>query len=110
MVSVSPMQAKYVQPLKLKHNLTFPMLLDPHNQVAEQFGLVYTLPAVLQQLYIGFGIDLPRYNDDDSWRLPMPARYLIDQKGIIRDVAVSVDHTDRPDVETTMEALRTLTG
>ncbi len=104
------MQAKYVSPLKNKHNLTFPMLLDPYSRVAERFGLVYALPVALQQLYLGLGIDLPRYNDNDSWRLPMPARYLIDQKGVIRDVAVSIDHTVRSDVELTMVALKKLTG
>ena len=104
------MQAKYIAPLKNKHGLTFPMLLDPHNQVAEQFGLTITISEALQELYLSFGIDLPRYNGDDSWRLPMPARYLIDSKGIIRDAAVTVDHTERPDIETTMAALKKLTG
>ncbi len=110
LVSISPMHPKYVQPLKNKYGLTFPMLLDPHNLVAEQFGLVYTVPEPLQKLYLSFGIDLPRYNDDDSWQLPMPARFLIDQKGVIRDAAVSVDHTDRPDVEKTLATLRKLMG
>ena len=86
------------------------MLLDPNNQVAEKFGLAFTLPADLQELYRTFGIDLQRYNGDDSWRLPMPARFLIDQKGIIRDVVVNVDHRDRTDIETTMAALKELTG
>jgi peroxiredoxin len=104
------MHPKYVQPLKNKYGLNFPMLLDPHNRVAEQFGLVYTVPEPLQQLYLSFGIDLPRYNDDDSWQLPMPARFLIDQKGGIRDAVVSVDHTDRPDVEKTLATLRKLMG
>lgn len=110
LVSVSPMLAKYVHPLKLKLNLTFPMLLDPNNQVAEEFGLAFTISAALQELYRSFGIDLARYNGDDSWRLPMPARFLIDQKGIIRDAIVNVDHRDRPDIETTMAALKELTG
>jgi peroxiredoxin len=86
------------------------MLLDPHNQLAAQFGLVFTVPEALQQLYRSFGIDLPRYNGDDSWQLPLPARYLIDQKGVIRDVSISIDHTDRPDVEKTLAALKSLTG
>jgi peroxiredoxin len=83
-------------------------LLDPHNKVAGQFGLAFTLPEELQKLYLSFGIDLPRYNGDDSWQLPMPARYLIDQKGVIRDAAVSVDYTDRPDIEKTLVALKGL--
>lgn len=104
------MLSKYVPPLKLKHGLTFPMLLDPQHKVAAQFGLAISLPESLRQLYRSFGIDLPRYNGDDSWQLPMPARYLLDQKGVIRDAAVSIDYTDRPDIETTLAALKRLTG
>ena len=104
------MQAKYVPPLKSKYSLAFPMLLDPNNQVAERFGLAMTVPSALQELYKTMGLDLPRFNGDESWRLPMPARYLIDQKGIIREASVSVDHTERDDVEVTMAALKELTG
>ena len=104
------MLPKYVSPLKNKYELTFPMLLDPGNRVAELFGIAYQLPEALQQLYLSFGIDLPRYNGDDSWQLPLPARYLIDQKGVIRDAAVSVDYTDRPNVEKTLTALKGLLG
>lgn len=103
------MLPKYVAPLKNRHNLTFPMLLDPGNRVAGMYGLTYTLPEELQQLYLSFGIDLPRYNGDESWQLPLPARFLIDQNGIIRDAAVSLDYTDRPDAETTLSALKDLT-
>jgi peroxiredoxin len=104
------MLPKYVLPLKNKLGLTFPMLLDPGNRVAEEFGLAFTFPETLQQLYLSFGIDLSRYNGDDSWRLPLPARYVIDQKGVIRDATVSVDYTDRPDIEKTLAALKELTG
>ena len=104
------MQAKYVPPLKNKLSLTFPMLLDPGNQVAELFGLAMTVPSALQQLYLTFGLNLPRFNGDDSWRLPLPARYLIDQKGVIRGASVSIDHTERDDIETTLEELYQLTG
>jgi peroxiredoxin len=104
------MLPKYVTPLKNKHGLTFPILLDPHNRVAELFGLAYTLTEEMQKLYLSFGIDLPRYNGDESWSLPLSARFLIDQKGVIRDAAVSVDYTDRPDIEKTLAALKTLFG
>lgn len=93
-----------------KHGLTFPVLNDPGNRVAAQYGLVHRLPPDLQQVYAGWGIDLPRFNGDDSWSLPLPGRVVVDQAGIIRDVEVHTDHTERPEPAATLALVRTLAG
>jgi peroxiredoxin len=54
--------------------------------------------------------DLTEYNGDDSWTLPMPARYLIDSDGIVRWASVSPDYTRRPDPADTLEALEEMQG
>ncbi len=51
-------------------------------------------------------IDLPRYNGDSSWQLPMPARFVIDPAGVVRDAAFDPDYTVRPDPLETLAALR----
>ena len=76
--------------------------------MAINYGLVYTYPDDLKEVYLGFGIDLSRYNGDDSWTLPMPARFIIDGKGIIRYAEVNADYTVRPEPEETVAALRKL--
>lgn len=53
-------------------------------------------------------LDVPRYNGDDSWSLPLPARYVIRPDGIIHHAAISTDHTVRPDPSETMVHLRNL--
>jgi peroxiredoxin len=82
------------------------LLSDPGNRVAEKYGLVYKLPDDLKQIYLQFGIDLENYNKDDSWRLPMPARYIIDRNGAVRYAAVGPDYTIRPEPADTIEALK----
>ncbi len=62
----------------------------------------FTLPAELQAIYRGFGIDLPACNGDDSWTLPMPARFVIDRAGIVRAADVDPDYTVRPEPEKTL--------
>ncbi len=91
-----------------KQKLGFPILWDRQSAVAEAFGLAFTLPDDLREVYLGFGIDLPASNGDPSWRLPVPARFLIDGGGIVRLVQADPDYTRRPEAETTVEALRTL--
>ncbi len=93
-----------------KLNLTIPILSDRDNYLANQFGLVFTLPDDLREVYLSFGIDLERHNGNSSWELPMPACYIIGQDGIILDAAVTVDHTIRPEPEETLAKLIKLTG
>jgi len=91
-----------------KKSLQMPILVDEGSRAARQFGLVYTVPEDLRQVYLGAGLDVAGNNADGSWDLPMTARYIIDTDGKIRYAHVSPDYTIRPDPEHTMDALRGL--
>jgi peroxiredoxin len=84
------------------------MLRDLGNTVAQAYGLVFTLPDDLREIYLKFGIDLARGNGDDTWRLPIPARFVIDRGGIIRAVDADPDYTRRSEPARTVEILKTL--
>ena len=84
MVVLSPELPPATAALAVKHSLTFPIVWDQGNAVAEAFGLAFTLPEDLRAVYLSFGNDLAKRNDDPSWRLPMPARFVIDAAGVIR--------------------------
>ena len=84
------------------------MLRDLGNTVAEAYGLVFTLPEDLQAIYQKFGIDLAKGNGDGTWRLPVPARFVIDRSGVIRGVDADPDYTRRPEPSATIEVLKTL--
>jgi hypothetical protein len=49
-----------------RHKLAFDVLSDPGNRVAGEFGLTFKLPEDLHQVYGKFGIDLKKYNGDES--------------------------------------------
>jgi peroxiredoxin len=65
--------------------------------VADAFGIRFALPDYLVEVYKGFGNDLAVVNDDPSWVLPMPARFVIGTDGIIAYAEVNPDYTKRPD-------------
>jgi peroxiredoxin len=88
--------------------LTFEILSDPGNAVAQRYGVKYQLPVDLKEVYLKFNIDLPKHNGDDSWTLPLPTRLIIDQKGIIRYAAINADYTVRPEPEETTVALKNI--
>ena len=54
----------------------------------------------------GLKVDLPSFNGDDSWTLPMPARFVIGPDGIIRYAEVNPDYTRRPEPEDVLPAIR----
>ena len=62
---------------------------------------------VLRIRYATFPLDLAAYGDD-SWTLPMPACFVIDQEGVIRHAQSDPDYTTRPDPEDTLAALQAL--
>lgn len=88
--------------------LPFELLRDLGNHVAEAYGLVFTLPDDLREIYLKFGIDLAKGNGDGTWRLPIPARFVIDGQSIIRAVDADPDYTRRSEPAHTVAVLKGL--
>jgi peroxiredoxin len=107
-VTVTPEFERYTRDVHKKLNLTFDILTDLHLKTAEQFGLMFVLPDYLRDLYRSVGITLDRFHGENEYRLPMPARYVIDKEGVIRAADVNADYTVRPDPAETVRQLRTL--
>jgi peroxiredoxin len=107
---ISPQVARTPRETEEPKPLPFEVLHDFGNRVGEAYGLVFTLRDDLQAIYQKLGIDLARGNGDGTWRLPIPARIVIDREGIVRAVDADPDYTRRPEPAETVEILRTLRG
>jgi peroxiredoxin len=108
LLMISPQIEEHNRSLIQDKNLSFELVSDPGNRVAKKFGLVYQVPEDLKQLYLKFGINLQSSNNDDSWTLPIPARYIVDREAVIRYAEADPDYTVRPDPQHTIEALKSL--
>ncbi len=108
LVALSPQKPEHGLAIVEKNQLGFDILSDPHNDYAAALGLRFTLPPELQGIYASFGINLPLFDGDDSWTLPMPGRIVVDARGIVRAVEVDPDYTVRPEPEATLAAVRAL--
>jgi peroxiredoxin len=106
LVVISPELPERVADMARKQKLAFPILWDEKSAVSEAFGLAFTLPDDLRQVYLGFGNDLAIRNADPAWRLPVPSRFVVDRHGIVRSVQADPDYTRRPEPETTVAILR----
>lgn len=78
-----------------RHRIRIDILSDAGNRVAERLGLVFELPEALRPIYQGLGIDIPAYNGDDSFRLPVPATYIVRRDGVVAHGFVNADYTQR---------------
>ena len=103
---LSPELSHFSADLARRHKLAFPILNDHGLMIAKSFGLVFTLPTDLKDLYLNtFKNDLAQRNGDASWQLPMPARFVIDRKGTIRYAQADPDYTVRPEPDETVAFL-----
>jgi peroxiredoxin len=97
LVAISPQTAANSRKSQRDNKLGFPILSDAKSEVANAFGIRFALQDYLIELYKSFKNDLPVFNDDPSWVLPMQARFVIGTDGIIAYAEVNPDYTQRPD-------------
>jgi len=97
LVAISPQTPDHSLAMAEKLELTFALLSDIGNRVARQFGLVFTLDEVVRGAHQQVGADLPTFNGDDAWELPMAGTFLVDQSGTMRLAFVDPDFTRRLD-------------
>ena len=97
LLAISQQSAKNSRVSKRQNNLSFPILTDQDGELAQQFGLRWTLQPYLIEFFKLFKVDLPAIHENDKWTLPMPARYVIGQDGSIAYAEVNPDYTRRPE-------------
>jgi peroxiredoxin len=104
LVAISPQTERQSDFMCGQHGLPFPALFDPGNKVAEKFGLVYTLPDYMRSYYRSILVNLPFVNGDDSWRLPIPATYVIAKDRKVIFAEAHADFRVRPEPEDAIRA------
>lgn len=107
LVAVSPQVAKYSERITRRHKLAFDVLADPGNRVAQTFGLGFSFSEELRRIYREtLRIDLAVFNGDESWSLPLPARFVVGSDGRIVAADADPDYTRRPEPSATLAVLR----
>jgi peroxiredoxin len=105
LIAVSPNAADHSLTMAEKEALSFDVLSDLGNEVARSWRLTFPLPDVLREIYARIGADLPKFNADTSWELPMPGTFVIDPTGVVRLAFVDADYTKRLEVGPILAAL-----
>jgi len=106
LVAVTPEKPDNSLSTTEKNALKFPVLTDNGNDFAKALGIVFELPAPLQELYGKFGMDLPGLNAGTGWTLPIPATFVVDADGKIVLADVDVNYTRRLEPSEAVAALK----
>jgi peroxiredoxin len=105
LVAISPQSVPQNDFMAQQHELPFPLLSDLGCQVATQFGLTWQVPEPLQEQYRSILVNLPYLNDDDGWRLPLPATYVLDTTGRVVFAEAHADFRVRPEPDEVLAAV-----
>jgi peroxiredoxin len=108
LVAISPQTQASSTKSQRDNALSFPILSDHGGEIAAAFGLRWRVQDELKAVMTAFKVDLATFNGEPSWTLPMPARYVIAQDGVIAYSEVNPDYTRRPDPSELLPTLRRL--
>jgi peroxiredoxin len=105
LVAISPQNRRQNDFTLQQHGLPFPLLSDPGAQVADAFGAGYTVPQEHRTYYQGILVNIPFVNSgatytkapESSWRLPIPALFVIRTDGTIAFSRGFADFRVRPE-------------
>lgn len=95
LIAISPQTPDHSLDTIERNALAYTVLSDSRLDAANGFGIAFTLPPELIDLYASAGTDIPVLNGNDQWVLPIPATYVIDPTGMIRFAHVELDYRER---------------
>ena len=104
LVAISPQTSRQSDFMAGQHGLPFPILSDPRCAVGEQFGLAYTVPDFQRDYFRSILLNIPFLNGEDSWRMPLPATFVVDRDRTILYAQAYADHRVRPEPEEALTA------
>jgi peroxiredoxin len=108
LIGISPETPDHSLTTAEKHQLDFDVLSDPGNNTAREYGLIFTVYEEMRPLYLKWELDVPAFNGDNSWELPVPATYLIDTDKVVHSAHVDKDYTKRMEPDLLLAALHKL--
>ncbi len=109
-IAITPDAGDLPRNFKRDHRLNLEILSDLDLGLNLLFGLVSMVPAEIKSRLLQRGLDLSALHGFSVWMLPMPATYVLDQRGIIRRACVGPDSITGAKTETVLAALSELDG
>lgn len=105
LVAIVPERRKYTAALKSEAAASFPFLTDMDNGYALSLNLAIWVGAEMESMIGGAGWDLPSYQGNASWFLPIPATFIVGTDGIITARYLDPDYRQRMEIDDLLAAI-----
>ena len=105
-VAITPEREAFGARLKADAGLGYPVLSDIDNGYAFSIGLAIFVGTEVEEVMRKTGRDLPDYQGNDAWILPIPATFVVDQDGCVVARFIDPDYRHRMAVDDLLKALR----
>lgn len=104
-VAIMPDRQQFVSELKSAGKVPFPILTDIDNGYALSLNLAIWLGAEMQKMLEGER-DLPSFQGNNSWILPIPATFVVGTDGVIKARFLDPDFRKRMAIDDLLAALK----
>jgi peroxiredoxin len=104
-VAIMPDRQKFVAELKSQSKVPFPILTDMDNGYALSLNLIFWVGVEVQKMMEGRR-DLPTFQGNSSWMLPIPATFVVGRDGLIRARFIDPDYRNRMMISDMLGAMR----
>jgi peroxiredoxin len=105
-VAIVPERRKFAAALRGEAQAPFPVLTDMDNGYALSLNLAIWVGTEMAELIGGAGWNVPAYQGNSAWLLPIPATFVVSQHGVVTARYIEPDYRRRMDIDALINALR----
>jgi len=96
LVGVSPQTVAYSHMNADRRNVQYQILSDSGNKIANEYGLMFSMPQQMVNAFNTFGIDIAKVNGgQNKVEVPVPATFVINTDGRVAYRFLDADYTQR---------------
>ena len=105
-VIIMPDRQRFLSDLKSAGQVPFPILTDLDNAYALSLNLVFWLGAEMEAMMRDRHNDLPSFQGNNAWMLPIPAAFVVGRDGAVKARFIDPDYRKRMAISDLIAALR----
>ncbi len=106
LAAILPDRQRFAAEFKAEGEIHYPVLTDIDNGYALSLNLAVWVGEEMQQILEQGGRDLPKYQGNQAWVLPIPATFVISRAGVITTRFIDPDYRNRMTIEELLAALK----
>jgi len=106
MTAIMPERQQFAASFKSEAGMDYPVLTDIDNGYALSLNLAIWVGDEMQQILESGGRNVPEYQGNQAWVLPIPATFVVGQDAIITARFIDPDYRKRMTIEDLLKALQ----